>query len=97
MGSIDTISGLFVRVERLGIRISICAGVSLNPVSVSLRVVGKRGCRGLWIMIKVCHAGHVTEHALFIIVIELCDFEIFLELSDCSVQDIVDMLHLVSL
>ena len=97
MGSIDTISGLFVRVERLGIRISICAGLSLSPVSVSLRVGGKRGCRGLWIMIKVCHAGHGNEHALFITVIDLCAFEIFLELSDCSVQDIVDMLHLVSL
>ena len=48
-------------------------------------------------MLKVGHVGHVTEHALFIIWIELCAFEVFLKGGDCSFQDIVDLLHLGSI
>ena len=62
-----------------------------------LIVGGERVYRGVWIVIKVCHAGHLTDHYLFVIGIELCDFKISVEVVDRSVQNIVDLLHLVSL
>ena len=88
--------GIF-RVWRMGVSIDVCYRVSPSPVSVILRVGGERGCRGIWIMLKVGHAVHVTKNALFIVGIDLCAFEVFLEGGDCSVQDIVDMIYLVSL
>ena len=48
-------------------------------------------------MIRVYHAGRFTEHTLFIIGLDLCAFEVLLEGGDFSVQDIVGMIHLVSL
>ena len=58
---------------------------------------GERGCRCVWLVIKVGHSGHVTEHAISIIGIYRFDFKVFLEVGDCRIQDIVDLLHLVSL
>ena len=63
----------------MGVIIAICAGVSPSPISVRLRVDGERGCRVVWIILKVGHTGHVTERSLFIIGLEICDFEVFLE------------------
>ena len=58
---------------------------------------GERGCRGVWIMIKFTHAGHVTKHTLFVVKLDICVFEVFLEGGGCSVQDIGNLHHLVSL
>ena len=29
---------------------------------------------GVWLVLKVCHAGHVADHSLFIIGLDLCAF-----------------------
>ena len=43
-----------------------------------LRVVVDRGCRGVWLVLKVGNEGYATNHSLFIIDIDLCNFEFFL-------------------
>ena len=74
MDSRVTLCGVFVRFYILIIVISIFSGVSLSLVSVRLRV----GCWGVWIVLKLYHSDHVTEHALYIIDIYRCAFEVFL-------------------
>ena len=88
--------GFFGDMETV-VSIDIYDGFCQSPVSVRLRVVVDRGCRGVWLVIKFGHACHVTNHALFISGIDICVFEVALEGGYCSVQDIVYLFHFVSL
>ena len=63
---------------------------------MGLIVGGEWLCRGVWIIIKVFHTGLITEHTLFIIGVDLCDFEVFPEGGYYGVQDIVNLIQLVS-
>ena len=55
----------------MGVKIAICVGVGRSPVTVGIRVGEGWRCRGACIVLKSGRTGHITEHTLLLVGLDL--------------------------